>query len=148
MPGVDRRGLDEVPQIARVKWWCDRCRAQGWKPAPILHIPVGDRLCLLIKGQYRAVDSYISTTKRMHILAGDKWTDQHILVARDSLRVAKRGQGPAKQEQPLPSEEIVSLTATVAPRPRMAFGASSHPCRRVCMACSGDRVGRGHGAAR
>ena len=23
----DRRGLDEVPQVARVKWWCDRCRA-------------------------------------------------------------------------------------------------------------------------
>ena len=72
---------------------------------------------LLIKGQHRSVDSYISTTKRMHILAGGKWTDQHILVARDSLRAAKRGQGPAKQEQPLPSEEIVSLTATVAPRP-------------------------------
>ena len=117
----DRQGLDEVkgdlmavrisaerkfaktsmgPQVARVRWWCDRCRARGWKPAPVSTSQLEIVCALLTKGQYRSADSYVNTIKRMHILAGGKWTDQHVLVARDSSRAAKRGQGLAKQVQP------------------------------------------------
>ena len=64
---------------------------------------------LLVKGRYRSAAAYFQAIKRMHV-------QQHVLVAKDVERAAKRGQGRSRQAQPLPVEEIVRAEASMRAR--------------------------------
>ena len=108
------------PMCARLKWWRDRCAARQ-------SLQCNSRL---VNGRYRSAAAYFQVIKRMHVASGHKWTQQHVLLAKDAERAAKRGQGPARQAQPLLVEEIVRAEASIMARvgwPRAPVLSSSSP---------------------
>ena len=93
---------------ARLKWWEDRCKIRGWNPREVTPLKLEVAAALLKKGKYRSASLYLSSIKRQYVEAGGAWTDQHQLVIADGIRAVQRGQGPAKQADPLPLEAIAA----------------------------------------
>ena len=85
---------------ARLKWWEDRCKIRGWNPRKVTPSKLEVAAALLKKGKYRSASLYLE--------AGGAWADPHRLVVADGTRAFERGQGPAKQADPLPLEAIAA----------------------------------------
>ena len=94
---------------SRLKLWFDRCRARRWDPKRITPARLEIAAALLKKGRYRAGGAYLTAIKRFYIRHGGRWSEELALVVSDVSRSLTRGQGPPRQADPLPLEQISKL---------------------------------------
>ena len=93
---------------SRLGWWKKRCRVRRVCCLPFTVPKLELAAALLRKGGYRSGHLYLSAIKKAHVVAGFDWSAQHAQALADANRALKRGLGPAKQAQPLPTASLAS----------------------------------------